>query len=134
MNNSVNRVEWRGMETLRGCKVKQSTRIIVTQYSTIKQNTFKTARAGSNILINYSDQPDSALKYTTVRLVIRNGQTLKIQCFFFFLKLQKQNYSKNLSNESDTKFLRSATLVPKSKMSITKFSLLESATQMFYAH
>lgn len=93
INNSE---EWTGGDTEApsGCEVKQATRNIITQYSTIKQIHSRQSELALKSLVIYSDQSDSALKYIMVRLVIRNGQTLKIQPVFFFFKLKKQNYSK----------------------------------------
>lgn len=89
-------MDWRGYKAPSGCEVKQATRNIITQCSTIKQIHSRQPELALKSLVIYSDQPDSALKYTMVRLVIRNGQTLKIKPLFF-LSWKKQNYSKNLT-------------------------------------
>lgn len=125
----INNSEESGLEGIQKPWVaaKQATRNIIIQYSTIKQIHSRQPELALKILVIYSDQPDSALKYAVVRLVIRKGQTLKIQPLFFF-KLKNKITQRISLNESDTKFLRSATLVPESKMPITKFSLLESYT------
>lgn len=95
----INNSDESGLEGIRkpAVAVKQATRNII-QCSTIKQIHSRQPELALNTLVIYRDQPDSALKYAVVRLVIRKGQTLKIQpLFFFFFKLKKQNYSKNLS-------------------------------------
>lgn len=87
----INNSDESGLEGIRkpGVAVKQATRNII-QCSIIKQIHSRQPELALNTLVIYRDQPDSALKYAVVRLVIRNDQTLKIQpLFFFFFKLKK---------------------------------------------
>lgn len=63
------------MEALRGCKAGHQ-----EHHHTVLHHQAKHTQDSQS----WSDQPVSALKYTMVRLVIRNGQTLKIQPLFFF--------------------------------------------------
>lgn len=83
----INNSDESGLEGIQkpGVAVKQATRNIIIQYSTIKQIHSRQPELALKTLVIYSDQPDSALKYTVVRLVIRKGQTLKIQPLFFFI-------------------------------------------------
>lgn len=85
----INNSDESGLEGIRkpAVAVKQATRNIIIQYSTIKQIHSRQPELALNTLVIYRDQPDSALKYAVVRLVIRNGQTLKIQPLFFFFFL-----------------------------------------------